>query len=237
MDLTKFKEEYAQLISEMRKAMDEPENNREIIDDGVYNPEKYFSNEIRLCWMLKEPYDDVDGTGGGWSYLSMFEGEDLYDETFRFGHRTTWHPIIYTSFGIYNNFRQWGEIDYLRENHEIAKIVREVAFVNAQKLPSKGVTRTNFNDIIESIGKHGSLIEKQVKMLNPNVLIFANTFDAYRKLFGLDESKVINAGSCSYITLGDSIYINAYHPAQTQVKADVYCNDIINVVKNWCSNK
>ena len=34
-------------------------------------------------------------------------------------------------------------------------------------------------------------------------------------MFGLEECELINAGSCSYTTQGDTIYINAYHPAQT----------------------
>ncbi len=233
MTLTKFKKEYQDLILEMETHMNEPENDRFIIDDGVYNPEKYFSNEIRLAWMLKEPYDEEDGTGGGWSYLSMFEGEDLYESTFKEGHKTTWHPIIYTSHSILNGFPNWGEIDYIRDNHNIASIVKEVAFMNAQKLPAKGVTRTNMNDIIESIAKYGDLLKRQKELLNPNVLIFANTFELYRDLLELNDVILEKNGSCEFAEHNGKLYISAYHPAQTQVAGEDYVNDIVEVVKNW----
>lgn len=233
MTLTEFKKEYQDLILEMETRMNEPENDRFIIDDGVYNPEKYFSNEIRLAWMLKEPYDEEDGTGGGWSYLSMFEGDDLYESTFKKGHRTTWHPIIYTSHSILNGFPKWKDIDYLSNDSSIITVIREVAFMNAQKLPAKGVTRTNMNDIIESISKHGDLLKRQKELLNPNVLIFANTFDLYRDLLELNDIVLEKNGSCEYVAHDGKLYISAFHPAQTQVSGENYMNDIVEVVRKW----
>lgn len=235
MTLSEFKKEYQDLILEMETRMNEPENNREIIDDGVYNPEKYFLNEIRLAWMLKEPYDEEDGTGGGWSYLSMFDGDDLYETTFKKGHKTTWHPIIYTSHSILNGFPKWEEIEYIRDDHSMASVVKEVAFINAQKLPAKGVTRTNMDDIIESIAKHGDLLKRQKELLDPNVLIFANTFELYRELLELNDVNLQKHGSCEFIEQNGKLYISAYHPAQTQVPSHEYVNNIVEVVKNWKS--
>ena len=40
------------------------------IKDGIYSAEKYLSAPLRLMWVLKEPYDEVDNGiagGGGWS--------------------------------------------------------------------------------------------------------------------------------------------------------------------------
>ncbi len=237
MEIIDFNLKYKALIDKMKTIMDEPDLEREIIDDGVYNPEKYFSNNIKICWMLKEPYDLENGQGGGWSYLSMFDGEDLYESTFKFGHRTTWHPIIYTSFGIHNGFKKWGEIEYIKDNHKIAEIVREVAFINAQKLPSKGVTRTNMDDIAISIEKHGELLKEQVELLSPNVFIFANTFHLYKNLLGLNNLNSVKSGSCNYYIKNESIFIEAYHPAQTQVTGETYVDDIINAVKTWSNSK
>ncbi len=225
-----FNEKYEALVDEMHQRMNDSDTGREVIADGVYSPDKYFSKDIRLVWMLKEPYDE---DGGGWNYLELFDGEDLYESQFKKGHRTTWHPIIYTSHGIQNGFKKWEEIDYLRDDHELAKIVREVAFINAQKLPSLVGTRTNMDDIHLSIKKYGDLLIKQVELLNPNVFIFANTFDAYISLLQLQDYELIQNGSCSYIVKDEKLYINAYHPAQTQVGGNIYTNDIVEVVKNW----
>lgn len=226
----KFEENYQELINEMASSMNDPETGREIIDDGVLNIDKYFSNEFRIAWMLKEPYDEH---GGGYCYLDMFKGDDLYESQFKLGHRTTWHPIIYTSHSILNGFPEWENIQFIRDNHDIANIVKEVAFINAQKLPSKNGTRTDMNDIVYSIKKYWDLLNRQRNLLNPNILIFANTFDLYRNLLGLENKELISNGSCQYLIDGDKLYIRAYHPAQTQIKSDQYVNDIVNAVRIW----
>ena len=229
-----FDAKYKTLVDEMYIRINDPERGREVIADGVHSADKYFHQDIRLVWMLKEPYDEG---GGGWNYWEMFDGDDLYESQFKKGHKTTWHPIIYTSHGILNGFKKWEEIDFIRNNHDLAKIVREVAFINAQKLPSLGGTRTNMEDIRVSIKKYGDILLRQIELLNPNVFIFANTFNSYIPLLNLNEAELIHHGSCSYVAKEGKLYINAYHPAQTQVGGNVYTNDIVEVVKNWFNKK
>jgi hypothetical protein len=229
-----FDKDYAALVAEMNKKMYDKNTNRKVISDGVHTPEKYFSNDIRLAWMLKEAYDE---NGGGWQYKELFDEEDLYEAQFKKGHKTTWHPIIYTSHGILHGFKQWDDMEYIRDNRELAKIVREVAFINAQKLPSLVGTRTNMDDIHTSINKYGDLLLKQIELLKPNVFIFANTFDAYKTLLDFNDVELIQNGSCSYFVRDEQLFINAYHPAQTQVGGKAYTNDIVEVVKNWFNRR
>ena len=144
--------------------------------------------------MLKEPYDGDDGTGGGWSYFELFKGNDLYLEQFNRAHKTTWHPIIYISYSVNNNFIKWANMDYIRDDYKMCNIVRDVAFINSQKLPSKNVTRTDFADLYESLGKYSDLIEEQIRLLNPNVFIFANTFDLYKDLLELNKDTIKTNG-------------------------------------------
>lgn len=238
MNSEEYKNQYELLISEMEARMDEPQNNRFVISDGVMKPEIYFSKPIRLAWMLKEPYDNPDGSGGGWSYFDMFpEGKDLYVNTFRAGHKTTWHPMIYISYSIHNNFPKWEQMDYIRDNHSMCDVVRHVAFINSQKLPSKGQTQTNFDDLWESIAKHADLLKRQIDLLNPNVFIFGNTIGLYQKIFGFDLSELQTHGSCRFIEHEGKLYISAYHPSQRSVTRDKYVNDIISVVENWSKNQ
>lgn len=234
MTLTEFTREYQNLILEMETRMNEPENDRLIIPDGVMLPEKYFSNQIRLAWMLKEPYDYENGTGGGWDYSELFKGEDLYEERFKGSIRNTWHPIIYITHSIFNNFPLWEEMDFIRDDHSMPNILREVAFINSQKLPAKGVTVTNMNDLIESLEKFGDLIKRQVELLDPNVFIFGNTFGIYTNLLDLDNSQLKKNGTCNYLIKNSKLYIDAYHPGQKNtVDGKDYVNDILSTVKKW----
>jgi hypothetical protein len=111
MNIEEFEQERTILNQLMEERMNEPENDRYIIYDGVMKPDLYFNNKIRLAWMLKEPYDEEDGTGGGWNYFDMFpEGQNLYEVQFNRGHKTTWHPMIYipTVFlTIFKNGKKW----------------------------------------------------------------------------------------------------------------------------------
>lgn len=238
MNIEEFKKQSELLNAEMEARMDEPQNNRFVIPDGVMQPEVYFSKPIRLAWVLKEPYDEEDGTGGGWSYFDMFpEGKDLYVEQFHRGHKSTWHPMIYISHSIHNNFPKWEEMKYIRQDHSMCDVVRHVAFINSQKLPSKGRTNTNFEDLWESIEKHSDLLKKQIDLLDPNVFIFGNTIGLYKKILELDFSNFKDHGSCKFIEKDGKLYIHAYHPSQRSITRDNYINDIVFVVEKWIKNQ
>lgn len=236
MNIKEFKLKTEALYLEMENRMNEAD--RYVICDGVMKPEIYFSNPIRLAWILKEPYDSEDGTGGGWYYFDMFpEGKNLYEVQFNGGHKTTWHPMIYISYSIFNNFQKWEDMPYLRDKNEMCDIVRQVAFINTQKLPSKGYTNTNYQDLETAISKYSDLLISQIELLNPNVLIFGNTIELYNELLNLNTKNLKNAGSCNYIIQDDKLYIAAYHPSQRNIKRHDYVNDIITVVEKWIQNK
>lgn len=207
---------------------------REVITDGVMMPELYFKNGLRLAWMLKEPYDSKNGIGGGWSMFDMFpEEKDLYEEQFKRTHKVTWQPIIYISFSIFNNFQKWSEMKWISEDHSMCDIVRQVAFINSQKLPSKGVTRTDYTDLEESLKLTSDLLEKQINLCNPNVFIFANTVGLYTNILGYKLEEFVNEKSVSYLFKDGKLFINAYHPGQRKIKREDYVNDIVSIVEKF----
>ena len=61
----------------------------------------------------------------------------------------------------------------------------------------------------------------------------ANTFHLYKNLLGLNNINSVKSGSCNYYIKNECIFIDAHHPAQTQVNGEIYVDDIINAVKNW----
>lgn len=234
-EVVNFKVAHKQLMSEMQLRMNDEANDRIIIEDGVHSPEKYFADDIRISWMLKEPYDDNNGTGGGWALYDMFDEENQYKK-FSGPHRATWHPITYVSYGIKNNFLKWDDMDYIRDNHQMLEVLKELAVMNVQKLPSLNLTITAMDHLHESMNKHNDLLLRQLELLNPNVLIFANTFHVYRSYLKLQNIKLEKHGSINYLINDNRLYIDAYHPSQRTVKRVNYVNDIIEVVRNWRSN-
>ena len=127
-------------------------------------------------------------------------------------------------------------MEYIRDKNDMCDIVRQVAFINSQKLPAKGFTNTNFEDLSESIAKNSDLLKKQIELLNPNVFIFGNTIGLYKSILNLGLSELQNFGSCEYIIQEKKLFISAYHPSQRSVTLDKYVNDIVTLVEKWSTN-
>lgn len=224
-----FDEDYIALMAEMKQRIDEPENERLFISDGVMQIDEYFSKEIRLAWIIKEAYEEKDGTGGGWSYF------DLYDKAnFDITNHSLFRKIIKTSYSIHNDFIKGENMDEI--DFEMKQIIKKVAIINTQKLPAKNYSRTNGKDLKESINKYSDLLERQLKLINPNVIIFGGTFQYYKDLLKFEDSEIVK-GNVKYISKGDKLYIDAYHPSYWQISEEEYVNYIASVVEKWKSNK
>lgn len=224
-----FDEDYATLMDEMKLKMNELENEREVISDGIMQPNEYFSKDIRLAWILKEAYDEEDGTGGGWSYFDLYEKEG-----FDLSKSQTFKPIIQTSYGIHNNFIKYEEIEEI--DFEMTQIIKNVAIINTQKLPAKNYSKTLDRDLHESINKYSDLLERQLESINPNVVIFGGTFKFYKDLLKFEDSEIVK-GNVWYVARENKLYIIAYHPAQTQVSKKDYVDDIVSIVEKWKLNE
>jgi hypothetical protein len=231
MKITKpanFDEDYVTFMAKMKQRIDEPENDRYLISDGVMQPDEYFSKEIRLAWILKEAYDEEDGTGGGWSYF------DLYDKVgFDLSKSQTFKPIIQTSYSIHNNFIKYENLD--GNDCEMMQIIKNIAIINTQKLPARNYSLTLGRDLQESINKYSDLLETQLDFINPNVIIFGGTFQYYKNLLKIEDSEIVKE-NVWYVSKKGKLYISAYHPAQTKTSKKDYMNDIVSVVEKWKLN-
>lgn len=206
------------------------------IVDGIVNIEKYLQSKFKILWILKEPYDDVENdlpSGGGWHYANDFLAPDGFYQ--RIGQsRGTWHPIIYTTYGILNNFLPYNSMDYIRDDESMAEIVRNIAFINVQKLP--GFTRTyDYDRIWSAYQKHRDILLKQIETYNPDIVIGGYTLQLFLDDLGIKDS-LKNNGSVDYAIKNSKLFIHAYHPAQTQVTRDKYVDDIINTTKLWADS-
>jgi hypothetical protein len=206
----------------------------EPIIDGIVDVEKYLNSKFQILWILKEPYDDEEdglASGGGWHFANDFLAPAGFYK--RMGRsRTTWQPIIYVTHGLLNDFMNFDDMDYIRDNQSMTEIVRQIAVINVKKLP--GFTRTNdFGPIWTAYDKHNELLHKQIDTYNPNIIIGGSTLHLFYKQLDLKKEDEKTFGCVEYYEKDTKIFIAAYHPAQTTVTRDRYVNDIINLVKLW----
>ena len=147
ISLEQFKKEVEQLDVEMNNHFKEIPNQtkqhlkaktgRQLIRDGIVDIEEYYKSPIRIMWVLKEPYDNKKNGGGGWAMkeilFKMVNGEKPKPQS-------TWHPIIYSTFGILNNFRKLETMPRIGNDKTVAAVLKQIAFINVQKLPATTVT-------------------------------------------------------------------------------------------------
>jgi hypothetical protein len=205
-------------VKEHYEKLNIPEEN--FVCDGVINTGEYFASPLKILWILKEPY-----TGAGKTMV-----EDLNTNRAdgnKKDSQTTWHPIIYISHGITNNFEQYNSMKKIQEDKSISKVLRKIAFINVQKTPAK--TRTNPKDITEAYQINKEILHRQINVINPDIIIGANTLHLFVNDFGLkDEHKIKH-----HWTKNNKLYIKTYHPGQTILKRDDYINRVINIAKYW----
>lgn len=204
------------------------------IVDGIVNIELYQKAKFKILWILKEPYDDIEDdkpSGGGWHFCKHFLSTD--DFLHRIGRsRKTWHPIIYTCFGILNDFMKFDEMSWIRNKPEMARIIRHIAVINVNKLP--GFTRTyNYGNISSAYQEHNNILLKQIEVYNPDIIIGGSTLPLFYSDLQINSESLIKNGSLLYTIKANKLFIQAYHPAQTQIQQEQYVNDIINTTELW----
>lgn len=211
------------------------------IRDGIIDIEKYFKAKYKILWILKEPYDEFDDEGkpygGGWGLDDAIKPKQTFFE-FKSG-KPTFEPMIYTSWGILNDFCLWNDMDYVKNNSSMLNALKSVAYINVKKLP--GYTKSNNQVIEKAYHQYKEILLKQIEYYNPDIIIGGSTLYYFFQDIGILRENLIHNGSVRFIIKNDKIFIDAYHPAQrtgtTGVTQEKYCNDIIDSVKIWASNK
>jgi hypothetical protein len=205
--------------------------------DGVIDPEKYLTANYKILWILKEPYDDFDDDGipfgGGWHLKDAILPKQKFDEFT--GGRKTFEPMIYTSWGILNDFCLWDDMSNVYKDHSMLDALKSIAYINVKKLPGH---KTSYYKIInEAYEKHKDILLKQISLINPDIIIGGSTLGLFLNDLGISRKDTIRFKGLNCFIKDNKIFIEAYHPAQrtstTGVTQEMYCNDIITAVQEW----
>ena len=225
-----FRKKNLILNKEISDGISKPEENRFAIGDGIFDYEGYLKAKIKILWILKEPYDT---SGGGW-HISEVYTKNKYGAA-----RTTWYPIINVSHAILNGFQTWDNVEKMSKNNpKTASVLSHIAYINVQKLPSLTREKSNNSIILQAFKdeQNNAFFKKQFELLNPDIIIGANTMGMMFEHFGLKgEFLEVKPTENSYIVNG-KLFINADHPAsRTSKKA--YLDNIVTAAREWSLRK
>ncbi len=162
---------------------------------------------------MKEPYDDLDSSGqpcgGGWSLVKdCFKKSDAWRDP-------VWQKIAYVMYGFRNNLT-WNEMPWIRNKHEIINEILTVAWINASKMPFKTIS----NDALVECNFKAywkEIVMEQLKVYEPNVIIFGKTFGFMQDCFpGAEYVKSFSNSTNQvwYFRWGKQILLSAYHPGR-----------------------
>ena len=209
----------------------------EPIADGVVDVSSYVKSKRRLMWVLKEAYDCFDENnmpwGGGWRFFS----EEQSCAPSVVNGSPTFRKIAYTSGILADDaFDRYESMPWLSETPELCKVLRRIAYINTGKMP--GGLRTSGDRLLACYSEWRDVLWKQIKLYDPDVLIFAGTLDVYAKDMGIDLSRSLKTYSyegTSYVDVyswnGKGVFY-AYHPASF-TNQEKYVDLLVDAVRDF----
>ena len=230
-EVQKGQERIKSKIYERAKELRLSKDGLEPLSDGVFNIEGYCQSSPRIMWILKQPYDNIkDGkpSGVGWEVYGAFENSDAHTNK-------TWQPIVYSLVGI-REYKLWKDMPYIRDDKSMLKVLKDIAYINVDKMP--GYRNTPDAELVEAYEHWKDIIEEQIRLDNPQVICFANTFWLFKKDWGIDEhteheSIPLDNDKNMFVCRKDGrLCLDTYHPLQRVVPRENYVDAIIKAVND-----
>jgi hypothetical protein len=191
------------------------------------NPHKYFKSPYKILWILKEANDteaNEEGIIGDWDLRGLIsKGITEYPKWKR-----TYLPIVYSVWGIFNDFCQWENMDDYDNANEMLDVLQNIAIINIKKMP--GGAKSSDTVISKAYQMFKDILLQQIAVYEPEIIIFGGTIHHFMVDLGI-SSETIDENS--FQIKNDQILIKNYHPNQRSIKQKEYCNRIINSVKEY----
>jgi hypothetical protein len=210
------------IVAAIERIYIDPAGKAEPIYDGVVDPVRYCAASSKILWILKEPWDEADRSGGGWSITQDL----LRSKTAEMAKGPTFQPIIYVTYGILNQVWTRAAMDYIRDDPEMAQVLHSIAYINVKKLP--GLKKSNDAEILGSYAVSREVIHQQIDAYRPDYVIGCRPhMAAIMADRGLSTNDIFRNDSARWGTRDGTTFVDVYHPAQTTIKRGRYIDDIL----------
>ena len=120
--------------------------------------------------------------------------------------------------------------DAIRNDYENARTAMlKCAYINIKKFDGK--TQSNVNELKGVANRDKEMLEEQLSLIRPNIIIFCSTFSEILKdvLFGT-ATKITGTTRC-YEKDG-TLLVDFFHPTRIEVNSFNWLKDEINLIAN-----
>lgn len=199
---------------------------RTAIKDGIVDVDAYLLADLRIMWILKEvnsPDDEEWDMRDVLNNLKSISGTKIKE-----GWGSTFNSIVYATYGILNNL-YWEDIPNTDVAPEIIDVLKKIAFVNVKKV--SGCSKAIHNSLVDFHNQFGYILKKQIESFNPDVIICANTMEIIDE-FG-NQYEFLKENGMDFYTSEKHILVDAFHPNNSKLTQETYCDTIIKNVLAW----
>ncbi len=216
-----IQEEYENLLD--REASKYPN----FIKDGIVDYETFNKQPLKILWILKEA-NNYKG-----DLREFYKNPTVYSKW-----KATYLSVLQVSSGLlYNN----NDFDSLKFDTDV---FRKIALININK--AGGGSRANWKGLIDKYQLFKGLIIQQMRLINPDVVIFGNVFGLMwneMKNFHIndDETKYkmneIYKNKIKTHCNSHRIFIETYHPGQYRITKKLYFEKTTQDFFSWWDNR
>ncbi len=174
--------------------------NCKISYDGILDYNKYIKSKIKILYILKETNDLPGG-----SLIELLENGPIYQ---------TWYTVARWSAGIINRFPSFENIN----NFELMKTsLLQTAVINLKKIT--GTNTSDMDVIMAYTHQDQELLIKQIKEINPDLILACGTFMPLIWLLQLTVNVDNPKDKPVRSPISDSIVIPWKHPNRVNNKS------------------
>ena len=195
------------------------------IYDGIGDISAYINSPLKIMWLLKESYDrDKQGNigYGDWCVYEPFHTDDAWKIM-------TYKAMTYILYGYEHNL-YWKTLPNIRDQKDLINILDSIAYINLNKMPAKQHSRSNDYDIYEQYQIWKDIINKQINVYSPDVIIMGGT----KRFFDFGENKLShvktlgNVKKVEIYKYNDRWLLSAHHPSRY---TEEYIDGLINALR------
>lgn len=197
------------LFSEWKKVY-ELDGADHFVEDGIVSIEYWEKSKIRVLFILKE----TNNFKGNINELIESTVNKTRKKRSKLWQRPTFHNIGRWTYGLINSNNR---IEPYETSHDKRKkALLSCAFINIKKTAGEKSSQKKIID--ENAKKYNTFIKKQIDIIEPDIIVFSGTYKTIKSYVLPELVKV----SYRVHTYKNIICINAFHPACTKARKEMY---------------
>ena len=179
--------------------------NKVFVKDGIVNPDKWVTQEIKPMFLLKEAY----GGKESWDLINdhiLVKSKKQVDKT--------WKKVTQWTYGIMNT--SVSSSPFFDENKIPKQFANEylqsIAVVNVKKIA--GASTSIWSELEEAVDNDKDFLKKEIELIEPTVIVCGYTMSLLEKILGVKIKKTSNKNLYYFAEINGKkvIILDYYHP-------------------------